>query len=90
MTPLALEIIIHYFYSPEDYRQGDASAPAVKNTILFLFKYGLLEASENSPIRKYKITGMGKFYVQEGLCKVPLPKKIEDPILFIIPEKGSE
>ncbi len=87
MTPLALEIIIHYYYSPEDYREGDASAPAVKDTICSLFKNGLLEAAESSSSCKYRITDKGKFYVEEGLCKVPFPKKIKNPVLYIIPEK---
>ena len=87
MTPLALEIIIHYYYSPKDYRKGDTSAPAVKEIICSFFETGLLEAAESSPFCKYRITDKGIFYVYEGLCNVPLPEKIQTPVLFIIPEK---
>lgn len=69
MTPLEISILLHYHVSPVDYRNGDFSAPAVRNAIDEFRRDGFLaEAVETY----YHITDKGRFYV-EALCSVPLP-----------------
>jgi len=46
MTPLQLQILIHYAYSAEDYRQGDFSATAVREAI-DLFKQPVFPAGDS-------------------------------------------
>ena len=76
LTPIQIEILIHYNYSPEDYRDGDFSAPAVCECIALFLLLNLLE--DNQPPRdvndnsKYRITDRGQAHV-EALCSVPLP-----------------
>jgi hypothetical protein len=33
MTPLEIQIALHYYVSPTDFREGDFSAPAVRSAI---------------------------------------------------------
>jgi len=69
MTPLEISILLHYHVSADDYRNGDFSAPAVRNAIDEFRRDGFLaEAVETY----YRITEKGQFYVK-ALCAVPLP-----------------
>jgi hypothetical protein len=85
MTPIALEIIIHYHYSPEQYRSGDFSAPAVREAIGYFEECGLLEEDYKEG-GGYSITEKGRFYVEEGLCQVPFPEEVSG---FVIPGKDE-
>lgn len=70
MTPLQIEILLHYHCSPDDYRGGDFSAQAVKESIVKLVNDRLLERIEAD--RTWELTERGRAMV-EFLCAVPLP-----------------
>ena len=72
MTPLDLEILLHYScHTDEDFRCGDMSAPAVREAIdWFVDDVGMLEPS--FPGAAYKLTEKGRFFVAQ-LCDLPLP-----------------
>lgn len=69
VAPIAVEIMLHYYYSAADYRNGDFSAPAVRQFIDMWRDLGLLEASAPN---NYEITEGGRLYV-EAICNVPVP-----------------
>lgn len=73
MTPLQIEILLHYYAISEDYREGDFSAPAVRDAIdEFRHELNLLELDASDGEREYKLTRRGEFYI-ESLLKIPLP-----------------
>lgn len=75
MTPLKIEMMLHYYTSATDYRDGDFSAPAVREAInWFRDEAGMLAANDPKAGKDtaYSITEKGKFYV-EYICSVPLP-----------------
>jgi hypothetical protein len=72
MTPLQLEILIHYSYSAVDYRDGDFSAPAVREAIdAFRDQSALLTKSENFG-QSYTLSERGRVYIHH-LLNQPLP-----------------
>lgn len=77
MTPLDLEVILHYHYSQEDFPRlvaGDA-APAVIEAVSRHEGVGLLELNPTQSVAQpsvYRITAMGRAFVQ-ALCNTPLP-----------------
>jgi hypothetical protein len=78
MSPLEIEILLHYYCLPTDYRDGDFSAPAVKNAIeRFRDELNLLEPTQSMDVYHdphYRITERGRVFV-EALCNMPLPVK---------------
>jgi hypothetical protein len=71
MSPLQLSILIHYYGCGDDYRNGDFSAPAVRETIdLFRGDEGLLAHCSGSVC--YRLTERGRVFV-EHLMAQPLP-----------------
>lgn len=76
-TPLEMQILLHYYYSPEDYRQGDYSAPAVRQAInSFRDELGLIrEKSERDGYGLYEITERGRVLVDAAL-ETPLPVQV--------------
>lgn len=82
MTPLEIEILLHYHCRATDYRDGDFSAPAVKETIERFRADGLIAELIFQPIPKtgrghapaprYALTERGQAMV-DALCAVPLP-----------------
>ncbi len=75
MSPLEIGILLHYHISPVDYRDGDFTAPAVRNAIDEFVSNGMLGPSvggETQYSAAYQITDKGRFYV-DALCSVPLP-----------------
>ncbi len=74
MTVFEIEIMLNYFYSTCDYRNGDFSEPAVAESLNWLCEVGMLK--QNVPCNDYvhySITEKGGFYVL-FLQKVPLPE----------------
>ena len=72
MTPLEIGMLLHYYVSPADYRDGDISAPAVKDTLdRFLGVEFLKLTGKLDPM--YAITRIGKAHV-ETLCNAPWPE----------------
>ncbi len=83
MTPLEIEIILHYYCSAEDYRNGDHSAPAVKCALNRFLEDGLLvhegfnvERFDDGRIRaRYKVTDRALTYIA-ALESVPFPNQV--------------
>jgi len=71
MTPLHLEILLHYFYSPEPFKfKLEAS-----EYCLDLFKQGLLDSFKHTSSDPIKITAKGKAHVRQ-LLNLELPKSV--------------
>jgi len=66
MTPLEIQIMLHYYYSPNDY---NLQPPAVQEAVARFLDKDLLRLGS---ITLYEITERGMAYV-EMLKKVPLP-----------------
>jgi hypothetical protein len=81
VTPLQIEILLHYHCRADDYRNGDHTAPAVKEAIdWFLtndmvrhegFRLEYLEDGRTLAAR-YALTSRGKAFI-EYLQMIPLP-----------------
>ena len=86
MSPLEIEILLHYYCCPTDYRDGDFSAPAVQDAIeRFRDEINLLEPTQSMDVYHdphYRITERGRVFV-EALCNMPLPVKT-----WVMPESG--
>jgi len=70
ISPLGIGIILHYYAIARDYRDGDFSAPAVKDMINRLLEDDILEPiplEENEFILTYRITERGRAYVNKIL-----------------------
>jgi hypothetical protein len=82
MTPFSIEIVLHYYYSPEEHR--GSHAPIWGGTIQFLLDEGLLakraELSEYGA--SYEATEKGRAYV-EALCAMPFPVQ-----KWVMPKEG--
>lgn len=74
MSPLHIQLILHYHISPEPYAQHEpqhAKSLAVTEYRAQLLHHGLLEHWADGP-DSVKVTERGKVYI-EGLRAVPLP-----------------
>ena len=76
MTPLEIEIVLHYYCRPYDYRDGDFSAPAVREAIDRMVSDEMLEADAPA-FRAYQLAARGRAYV-DALMALPLPAPPED------------
>lgn len=73
MTPLEIEIAIHYATKSGDYRDGDFSAKSVTSAIHWFANEGMIELCRVGPeCQKYQATDKLKFFV-DHLCTIPLP-----------------
>ncbi len=74
MTPLHIDIMLHYNIGDSDYRDGDFSAPAVREFVQDLITYDLLERFPQDEDCKFKcgITEKGRAWIN-GLCQTPMP-----------------
>lgn len=78
MTPLELSILLHYRGAMTDFRDGDFSAPAVREAIdWFRDTAGMLVKTNGDPhdCAAYRLTAKGEFFVDQ-LCAMPLPVRI--------------
>ncbi len=83
MTPLEIEILMHYHCMGGDYRDGDHSAPAVKDAISRFLDENLLTHEGFHPEyfpdgrqkARYAATDRTRAYL-EALQAVPLPVQI--------------
>ena len=72
MSPLEIRIMLHYFYSPEDW-SGQEDEQFVSTILNRFVRMGLLEqAADGYECAQYKITEKGTAYV-EMLKDVPIP-----------------
>lgn len=77
MTPLELQIVIHYYGCADDFRGGDFSPPAVREAIDWMTRAGLLRKrgdGDDPGESTYLIDARGRAYV-EALCQTPLPEQ---------------
>ena len=86
MTPLEIEIILHYYTREGDYRDGDFSAKTI-DLFVALDLLRLKEKQDDIPMNfsLYEITRRGNFFVEEGLMKVGIPVSH-----FVIPAEGED
>lgn len=74
MTPLEIEILMHYATRGGDYREADFSAPAVRAAIdAFHQREGLLRSGDGR--RCYEPTERCMVFA-EALTRVPLPQQV--------------
>ena len=72
MTPLEIIILLHYYWSPEDYTHIITAIPAPKHHLIAM---GLLERDFNPGTQtRYKITQRGRAHVK-ALKNLPLPEQ---------------
>ena len=69
MTPLEINIVLHYYAITTDYRDGDFSAPAVADAIKMFLSSEILTFGTR---RRYDLTQKGETLVA-ALKAVPLP-----------------
>ena len=78
MSPLEIEILLHYYRCPTDYLDGSFYEPAAEDTIeRFRDVHNLLEPTQSMDVYHgphYQITERGRVFV-EALCNMPLPIK---------------
>lgn len=80
MTPLCIEILLHYHCRAADYRDGDHSAPAVKEALDWFLSTDMIKHEGFRPERfedgtlkaRYALTPRGKAFV-DYLQLIPLP-----------------
>lgn len=76
MTPYEIEVLVHYECQGSDHPDMKAGAPPWRQTIDEFIGAGLLKQNmlgATAVQSAYSITEKGRVYVNEGLCKVPLP-----------------
>jgi hypothetical protein len=80
VTPIKLEVLLHYHYSSESYSEGKTeSSPATEEAVRFWLNNQMLELSpdeddDNSDLcdNRYITTDKGKVYI-EALCSMSFP-----------------
>lgn len=73
MTPFEIEVIMHYYTSPSQYK-AKATSALMESTYTYFLDIGVLEAEGNF---EYSITGIGKAYCKGlTLLEIPVPKII--------------
>lgn len=77
VSPLTLNIVIHYKACADDFPR--MSAPAVGETIGILCDEGILRKGSAFEDQVYSLTDKGHFYVK-ALCTLPFPVST-----FVIP-----
>ena len=77
MTPFEIDILLHYHTRPGDHEACINQAPIWRETINRLIDDGLVSivvCSKSNSFASYELTERGRFYVEHGLCAVPLPE----------------
>ena len=72
MSPLEISIALHYHYSPFDFRDGDFSAPAVRDALNYFVLHKMLERDDDR-IPIYEPTERLRAYIYK-LCTIDLPQ----------------
>jgi len=86
MSPAQIEILLWYHTRPVDYA-GDLGQKYVDEQTAYFTEEGLLDCDLAGVFGKntvYKMTEQGHFYVEHGICAVPLPVQT-----FAIPHKDT-
>lgn len=74
MTPIEIEICLHYYYNPEPHRLENHHNTEIIDRLLR--KNLIQESNLLYPNSKYILTDRGNQYV-ESLKRIPLPVKVE-------------
>lgn len=76
MTPLAIDILLHYHTRPGEYgeRDNNSQAPAVQSEITRMLYNELLTFHDTDHGASMVITDKGNAYVR-GLCNMPFPEQ---------------
>lgn len=80
MSPLMIDMLLHYYTTPTEYRDGDLSAPAVREAIEWFKDNGMLEVVMGKSAT-YGVTPKAVAWI-EHVCSLPLPKQV-----WVMPEK---
>lgn len=73
MTPFEILILLDYFGNPTEDTPNEKAPiwPEVRDKLL---RQGLLQPDVNPAVEAdWALSEKGRFYVAQGLCKVPLP-----------------
>ena len=85
MTPLHIDILIHYHTRPTEYGKEDNnfSAPAVREAIKWMVGANLLESNDprDDANHSFRTTDRGNAYI-DAMSTLPLPEK---QIVWTIP-----
>lgn len=82
MSPYQINILLHYHCIPGDDPMRDKSPNFWDRTVGELVALGLMERCDTGR-QSYQLTDRGTFYVEDGICRVPLPLQT-----FYIPERS--
>ena len=74
MTPLQIGILLHYACFVTDYRDGDFTAPTVKDAMDEFIEKGLLKKNYDSQYCACYVATEGCRVYVDKLCQVPLPE----------------
>lgn len=82
MSPYQINILLHYYTSPQAHPSEQTGNALWHDTIQAFMEEKLMEPN---PLASppdldyepsiYRMTHRGQFYVSDGLCKVPLPER---------------
>jgi hypothetical protein len=76
MTPLEIEILMHYCTRGKDYRDGDFSAPAVREAIDNFVREGVIKPSYDARTgMAYAATDRARVFL-DYICALPLPDQV--------------
>jgi hypothetical protein len=77
MSPLGIQIALTYCATANDFRDGDFSAPAVRELIDWFVEMGLLRLSEPKDHTNTIYVATDKCHAYVGkLCSIDLPKQV--------------
>jgi hypothetical protein len=74
MTPLMIEILLHYWSRCDDFRNGDLSPPAVSEAIAHLVEKNILWEQDAGLTPRFKAEQRALQVYVEAISAVPLPE----------------
>lgn len=72
MSPLQLQILLHYYCCANDFQDGDMRATAIHEAVDWFMSEGLLEVAPKQMEASYLLTDRGAVFV-DALKLTPLP-----------------
>ena len=73
ISPMELEILLFYYYSPMAYHRDNVSSKAIQAALDFLINEGMLEETKREGAQRgYDVSGKGQFYIAYILA-TPFP-----------------
>lgn len=74
MSPLQLQILLHYRGSATDFREGDFSAPSVREAIDWFKFEGMLAETNGDGYACYRLTQRANVYI-DAMLELPFPEQ---------------